>query len=428
MREKITVLQGGRAIAALGVLLLHATILTERNGQPRPPGWAFLDRGELGVDFFFVLSGFIILHAHENDGRGLAAASSYAWRRITRIYVPYLPLVLAIIALYISFPSLGAEKNWSLFTSLTLIAAEWPPAPALSVAWTLIHEVMFYAIFLLSYCTSRFRWLIAAWVVLIGMTNYLPITIAEADFPPALQAVLNVFLAPINIEFVAGMIAAVAVRSLSLAWARLVLVLGITGLVGFFAIDGISRIWFGVAMAIAIAGLFRIEMLTHIAAPHFLFFLGNTSYAIYLIHGPLVSITSAILASFTLPWLANMALCTAIGLGGGVLYHLLFERPALSYVNRWRTSGFQAKRRAATASAWEVALVRARWGWSERPNMANGNREASDERIALLRRQISDLAQQAAAASASAQEERLADQINEKRERLNELLKQRGET
>jgi hypothetical protein len=60
--------------------------------------------------------------------------------------------------------------------------------------------------------------------------------------------------------------------------------------------------------------------------------------------------------------------------------------------------------------------------------MANGNHEASDERIALLRRQISDLTQQAAAASGSAQEERLADQINEKQERLNELLKQRGET
>jgi hypothetical protein len=47
--------------------------------------------------------------------------------------------------------------------------------------------------------------------------------------------------------------------------------------------------------------------------------------------------------------------------------------------------------------------------------MADGNHEAWDERIALLRRQISDLTQQAAAASGSAWEERLADQINESR-------------
>lgn len=342
-REKITVLQGGRAIAALAVVLLHAAILIERHGQARPPGWTFLDRGELGVDFFFVLSGFIILHAHANDRRGLAAASSYAWRRITRIYVPYLPLALAIIALYLSFPRLGAEKNWSLLTSLTLIAAEWPPAPALSAAWTLIHEVMFYAIFLLSYCTSRFRWLIAAWVVLIGITNYLPVTIAEVKLPAPLQATLNVFLAPINIEFVAGMMAAVAVRSLSVAWARVVLVVGITGLVGFFAIEGISRVWFGVAMAIVIAGLVRIEISGSIAVPLWLFFLGNASYAIYLIHGPIISITSRILASFALPWLANMTLCAAIGLGGGVLYHLLFERPALSYVSPRRAADFSPR-------------------------------------------------------------------------------------
>lgn len=342
MREKITVLQGGRAIAALGVLLLHAAILTERHGPERPPGWKFLDWGELGVDFFFVLSGFIILHAHGNDRRGLSAASSYAWRRITRIYVPYLPLTLAIIVFYIAFPSFGSEKNWSLFTSLTLIAAEWPPAPALSVAWTLIHEVMFYAIFLLSYFTSKFRWLIAAWVALIVTTNYLPINIGEIKLPAALQATLNVFLAPINMEFVAGMIAAVAVKSLSLAWARIVLVIGIAGLVGFFAIEGISRIWFGAAMAVVIAGLVRMEISGYVSSPHWLFFLGNASYAIYLIHGPIISIVSGIISSFGLPWLAIVTLCSALGLGGGVFYHLLFERPVLAHVNRWRATGFQS--------------------------------------------------------------------------------------
>jgi exopolysaccharide production protein ExoZ len=336
MHEKITVLQGGRAIAALGVLLLHAAQMNEKHGEERLPGWAFLDRGALGVDFFFVLSGFIILHAHAYDRRGLAAASSYAWRRVTRIYVPYLPLALAIIALYIVVPSLGAGKNWGLFTSLTLIAAERPPAPNLSAAWTLIHEIMFYAIFLLSYWAPGFRWLIAAWVALIGVTNYLPITIAELNLPPALEASLNVFLSPLNVEFVAGMIAAVAVRSLSLVWARVVLVVGITGLVAFFAIDGISRVWFGVAMAIIITGLVRIEMSGSFAVPLWLLFLGNASYAIYLIHGPIVSIASGILAGIALPWFADVTLCAALGLGGGVLYHLLFEKPALSYVNHWR--------------------------------------------------------------------------------------------
>ncbi|MEZ2409233.1 hypothetical protein AB6806_20775 [Bosea sp. RCC_152_1] len=59
--------------------------------------------------------------------------------------------------------------------------------------------------------------------------------------------------------------------------------------------------------------------------------------------------------------------------------------------------------------------------------MANGNRDALNDQIALLRRQVSDLTELAAAASGSAQEENLQEQINAKQERLNELLKERGD-
>lgn len=56
----------------------------------------------------------------------------------------------------------------------------------------------------------------------------------------------------------------------------------------------------------------------------------------------------------------------------------------------------------------------------------NGNHEALDDLIALLRRQISDLTEQATAVSGSGSEERLTDLLNEKQDRLNELLKERS--
>ena len=59
--------------------------------------------------------------------------------------------------------------------------------------------------------------------------------------------------------------------------------------------------------------------------------------------------------------------------------------------------------------------------------MANGNHGALDDRIALLRRQISELTDLAAAASGAAQEESLTTLITEKQDLLNELLKERGE-
>ncbi len=56
----------------------------------------------------------------------------------------------------------------------------------------------------------------------------------------------------------------------------------------------------------------------------------------------------------------------------------------------------------------------------------NGNHEALDDQIALLRRQISDLTEEAAAVSGAGQEERLATLLTEKQDRLNELLERRG--
>ena len=57
----------------------------------------------------------------------------------------------------------------------------------------------------------------------------------------------------------------------------------------------------------------------------------------------------------------------------------------------------------------------------------NGNREALDDQIALLRRQIADLTERATAASGAGEVERIAEQLNEKQDQLNALLAERGE-
>lgn len=332
----ITVLQAGRALAALAIVAYHAAIATRDHAGAMPPAvFRILEHGTFGVDFFFVLSGFIILHAHADDPRGAAAARDYARRRLTRIYAPYLPVSIGMIGLYLALPGLaGVERDWSLLTSLTLIPTGSPPA--LAAAWTLVHEMMFYGLFLASYFVRGFAWIVAAWLGLIGVGIWSGLQTSYAA-PTPLS-----LLAAINAEFVAGMAAARAVRGLPPVWALPALAAGGIGLVAFFALPvdpaGPFRASFGVAVALAVAGVVWLERAGRLAAPAPLILLGNASYAIYLVHGPAASLGARVAGRFEVlrSWPASLTLCAILGVGCGLAYHLALERPLLASLRRGR--------------------------------------------------------------------------------------------
>jgi peptidoglycan/LPS O-acetylase OafA/YrhL len=340
MRQTITTLQAGRAVAAAAVVAEHAAVLTQRRVDPLPEAWmTTLHFGAFGVDFFFVLSGFIIMHAHMDDRRDATSAMAYLRKRAARIYVPYLPIAAAIVALYTLFPGAASDPGWSLFTSLTLVAGESPPAPVLSVAWTLIHEVMFYAIFLASYFTRWFGGLVVLWMGLIATAAVLDGVVPYDALPSVVQGVLQTFLAPINVEFVAGMVAARAVRVLPPRWSPAFLCIGAASLALFLAVAdaGIWRGWFGLATAFLLVGLVQRELAGGLAAPAWLVLLGNASYAIYLVHGPVISVASRLLARVDplAVWAVSLPLCTMAGIAGGLVYYVAFEKPALRRVRLW---------------------------------------------------------------------------------------------
>lgn len=120
---RIEVLQVGRAAAALAVLMSHIAIATNAFGAPLPPTLsAICSDGFLGVDYFFVLSGFIIFTTHSRDERNFRSAAEYVRKRLIRVYVPYLPISLAMISLYLMLPGVSGKSQLELAYLLDFVA------------------------------------------------------------------------------------------------------------------------------------------------------------------------------------------------------------------------------------------------------------------------------------------------------------------
>lgn len=139
-KPQIQSLQVFRGLAALAVVVFHASAYTG-TFVADVPSWAILvfGFGYLGVDFFFVLSGFIIMYSHYGDADIAPAYKRYVFKRLVRVFPAYWPISLALIALYAALPGFSSspDKNYSLISSLLLLPADDPPA--LYVAWTLVH-------------------------------------------------------------------------------------------------------------------------------------------------------------------------------------------------------------------------------------------------------------------------------------------------
>lgn len=150
-RPRIPSLDGVRGIAILLVLVFHSLLVNE-DAMPIGPVYAVAASGWVGVDLFFVLSGFLITGILLDAPRGRRGLLNFYARRALRI----LPLYYA--ALLVFFYVLPREGHPSLFwhderrllyftyVQNWAIAARgsWPETPNLNHLWSLNIEEQFY--------------------------------------------------------------------------------------------------------------------------------------------------------------------------------------------------------------------------------------------------------------------------------------------
>ncbi|MDA7846615.1 acyltransferase [Amylibacter sp.] len=318
-KQKLGTLEIGRGWAALAVVAHHAGLSSDAFTSSNHGN--MFSFGIYGVDFFFVLSGFIIYHIHQNDPSEFGAARRFLSKRIRRIYTPYLPITLALIATYFLFPSLSQEgRSWGWFTSVTLMPSNSPPA--LSVAWTLTFEIVFYLFFLFFYVTRYFWIIVLVWIVLVlGVAVF---DLHDTTSNPLVRTLLH----PLILEFVAGMVAAHLFGKISPTrwWAPLYI--GIMGIVVFALLHDPHRVVLGIALAPFVLGLALFEHRYSFKISSSWALLGASSYAVYLIHNPLQSIIARLFQAYD-NWPLTFAACVLITLAVGVFYHLIYERPML---------------------------------------------------------------------------------------------------
>ena len=200
----LDILQVFRGIAAM-MVVLHHTIGSIR--YYHKIDYSVLNYvgylGKFGVDFFFVLSGFIITYSAFNKYDKPKAFSHYITNRLLRIYVPYLPIGFFMLIVYTLLPGFSnGNRDISTLTSLTLIP---DGNPALSVAWTLSYELCFYLLFSISFFSKKvWNCFVLCWFLSIIICSYLPFISLQIPENPFLK----ILLSPYNIDFIIGFILA----------------------------------------------------------------------------------------------------------------------------------------------------------------------------------------------------------------------------
>lgn len=329
-------IQALRFVAAMLVVVMH----TDQAIWLRTPGGAtghYWTGGSVGVDIFFVISGFVMAVSTGPSPADSRARWSAAWvflkRRFVRIAPLYWFYTLLKALVLLAMPSLALRSSLDgghLAASMLFIPAlnhRGLIQPTLPVGWTLNFEMLFYAVFAVAIAGGwgRLWFCLLVFVLIFAGAHFFPQVVALAFYGHTL----------LLFEFIVGMGVAYVCLSLphppplaGLAAAAA----GVALMVG----TGWGLFTWGVGAALLVLGSVWLEPWTarlHIAPQ--LAFLGDASYSIYLSHTFVVPAGVMALRELGLlntPSVIVLVALMVVALGG--LLHVWLERPLTGLCKR----------------------------------------------------------------------------------------------
>jgi peptidoglycan/LPS O-acetylase OafA/YrhL len=353
-KKQLHLIQGLRGLAALAVVLFHVDQLSnERLGERF--FWELFRFGWVGVDFFFVLSGFIITYTqyHRFEQSGWLPWRKFITRRYLRIYPLYWLVMGGVLLLLLTVPAL---KNNSPITPRfvlnSLLLFPQDSDPILSVGWTLTLILFFYTIASLIFLFPRRLYWGLVGVILIGSATQFFAIFTIPTSAPWLWMTFNSF----HWEFAGGCLVAYWLRSRQVTYPYTLVIVGTVGVLLFSFLQSygfieavnaipvgntellVTRVMFtGIPCLFLVLGAAKLDTQDRTAIPGWLNYLGDASYSIYLVHSPVISACTQILAKLGLPefvgaaTIANSAIAL-LSVAIGCLSYSFLEKPLLAYL------------------------------------------------------------------------------------------------
>lgn len=360
MRKQLDALTGVRALAAAWVVLLHIALLTPVLLPEVPVVSRFIGGGNLGVDIFFMLSGFIIAYTYLDKLKKPAPGEvkRFLWLRVARIYPVHFVMLMVVLAMLIVTTMLGMppddDRRFSVLSfvmNLFMLQAV-PPALAWDdPAWSISTEFFAYLAFplmapVLAKVRPRKAFGLMAAIIAVGIVALLFIVYTAHEWP--YWSGYALMWVRIAVCFTAGALLFVVWRErgpearAQLAWMLPVGLLGIAvvSLVSppaealelpVLAYPFIPMVLVGCASG---AGA-----LAHFFSTKPMVWGGKISYSVYLVHFPMLLVIQQVIERLGVTAgspLAIVLLIATFGLvvAAGAFLYTFVEEPARKFIRR----------------------------------------------------------------------------------------------
>lgn len=282
-----------RFFAAFWVVMFH---IHDNNYFLKNLDSSIFTKGYLGVDIFFILSGFILSHVYISS----IQSKYFSWKtflinRIARIYPLHVFMIFAFILLYVGAENIGIGQDfdgmkWTILPWHLLMLHAWGFTRDHAwnfPSWSISAEFFAYLIFpWIAYFSLKFRPIfgIVISVVLLTIAYFIS---TELFRKPLTGLMFDFGIIRIFFEFLFGISLYILCKNVNFSYkmSKCIQLSAITTIlvVAHFNITDIVIVFISGILIFSLAQMSRFEPLSIFNSKYFVF-LGEISYSTYMIH------------------------------------------------------------------------------------------------------------------------------------------------